>query len=57
VEDNKIDHIIVDVKDKKDNDVIDDVKEMKQLTTRTTSSDENKKVEGTKIVVNAAAMK
>jgi len=54
VEDNKMDDVIVDGKDKKDDDIIDDMKEKKWLTTRTTSSDENKKVEWTKIVVNAA---
>jgi len=45
--------IIVDAKDKKDDNVIVDVKETKWLTTRM-SSDENKNVEGTKTVVNTA---
>jgi len=47
VKDNKMEDIIVDAKDKKDDDVIDEV------TTRTLS-DVNKNVEGTKIVVHAS---
>jgi len=54
VEDNKNDNVIVDMKEKKDNGIIYDVKGKKWLTTRTISPHEHKKVEGPKIVGNAA---